>query len=108
MKTAIKSESDLIEYYYINQHMSGDQVAATLGLSQYQVKKHLSQKGLARTRQQATSKAARTMKQKAANVALSAYEMQEFRESEPYRRAITIIHIGYLSLNKMNQNVGAN
>ncbi|MFT6920026.1 MAG: putative ArsR family transcriptional regulator [Cognaticolwellia sp.] len=92
MNTALKSESDLIEYYYINQHMSGDQVAAKLGLSQYQVKKHLSEKGLARTRQQATTKAARTMKQKAANIALSAYDMQELRESGPYRHAITIMH----------------
>jgi biotin operon repressor len=38
MSAAIKSDSDLIEYYYINQHMSGDQVAAKLGLSKYQVK----------------------------------------------------------------------
>jgi predicted transcriptional regulator len=92
MKTAIKSESDLIEYYYINQHMSGDQVAATLGLSPYNVKKYLRGKGIARNRKESTSKAARTLRQKAGNVALSAYEIQELRESRPYRHAITIMH----------------
>jgi predicted transcriptional regulator len=84
--------SDLIEDYYINEHMSVDQVAAKLGLSPYQVKKYLSQKGLARTRQQATSKAVRAMKQKAANVALSAYDMQELRECRVSTLALSLIH----------------
>jgi predicted transcriptional regulator len=84
--------SDLIEDYYINEHMSGDQVAIKLGLSPYQVKKYLSQKGLARTRQQATSKAVRAMKKKAANVALSAYDMQELRECRVSTLALSLIH----------------
>jgi predicted ArsR family transcriptional regulator len=92
MSAAIKSESDLIEYYYIKQHMSGDQVAAKLGLSQYQVKKHLSEKGLTRTRQQATTKAAQTLRQKAANTALSAYDMQELRECRASSLALSLIH----------------
>ncbi|MCT7942424.1 hypothetical protein [Shewanella holmiensis] len=87
--------SDLIEHYYINEHMSGDQVAAKLGLSQYQVKKYLSQKGLSRTRKQATSKAARTMKQKAANTALSHYDIEENRESRPYKIALSIMKSHY-------------
>jgi predicted transcriptional regulator len=84
--------SDLVERYYVNEHMSGDQVATKLGLSPYQVKKYLSQKGLARTRQQATSKAVRAMKQKAANVALSAYDMQELRECRVSTLALSLIH----------------
>ncbi|MCW3171388.1 hypothetical protein [Shewanella subflava] len=92
MNAAVERNSDLIEYYYLQQHMSGDQVAAQLGLTQYQVKKYLSQKGLSRSRKQATSTAARTMKQKAANVALSHYDIQESHESRPYGRALKIMH----------------
>jgi predicted transcriptional regulator len=84
--------SDLIEDYYINEHMSGDQVAAKLGLSQYQVKKYLREKGIARNRKEATSKAARTMRQKAANRALSAYEMKELRECRVSTIALSLIH----------------
>jgi len=83
--------SDLIEDYYINEHMSGDQVAAKLGISQYSVKKYLSQKGLARTRQEATSKAAHTLRQKAANNALSAYDMQELRECRVSTLALSLL-----------------
>lgn len=72
--------------------MSGDQVAATLGLSPYNVKKYLRDKGIARNRTESTSKAAHTLRQKAAKAALSAYEMQELRESGPYSHAITIVH----------------
>jgi predicted transcriptional regulator len=60
--------------------MSGDQVAAYLGLSQYQVKKYLRENGIARSRKESTSKAAHTLRQKAANSALSAYDMQELRD----------------------------
>ncbi|MGI2114434.1 hypothetical protein ACRN9G_12675 [Shewanella frigidimarina] len=92
MSAAIKSQSDLIEYYYINQYMSGDQVAAKLGLSPYNVKKYLRENGIARNRKEATSKAARTMRQKAANNALSAYDLQEQRESRTYSKTLSLIH----------------
>ncbi|UCX03537.1 hypothetical protein [Shewanella glacialimarina] len=87
--------SDLIEDYYINEHMSGVQVAAKLGLSQYQVKKYLRENGLARSRKEATSKAAHTLRQKAANTALSRYDIQENHESRPYKNALNIIHKNY-------------
>tara|TARA_R110002033_G_scaffold102085_2_gene150069 strand:+ start:4839 stop:5132 length:294 start_codon:yes stop_codon:yes gene_type:complete len=92
MSAAIKSQSDLIEYYYINQYMSGDQVAAKLGLSPFNVKKYLRENGIARNRKEATSKAARTMRQKAANNALSAYDLQEQRESRTYSKTLSLIH----------------
>ncbi|MGX9460575.1 hypothetical protein ACWXWU_04950 [Shewanella sp. A14] len=92
MSAAIKSQSDLIEHYYINQYMSGDQVAAKLGLSPYNVKKYLRENGIARNRKEATSKAARTLRQKAANSALSAYDMQELRECRASTIAISLIH----------------
>lgn len=92
MSAAIKSQSDLIEHYYINQYMSGDQVAAKLGLSPFNVKKYLRENGIARNRKEATSKAARTMRQKAANNALSAYDLQEQRESRTYSKTLSLIH----------------
>jgi predicted transcriptional regulator len=92
MNTAVECDSDLIEYYYLQQHMSGDQVAAKLGLSQYQVKKYLRENGMARTRKEATSKAAHTLKQKAANSALSAYDMQELRECRVSTLALSLMH----------------
>ncbi|WP_350431766.1 hypothetical protein ABIS04_16425 [Shewanella sp. H8] len=92
MSAAIDINAELIEHYYTNEHLSGDQVAAKLGLSQYQVKKYLSQKGLARTRKEATSKAARTLRQKAANNALSAYDIQELRECRASTLALSIMH----------------
>ena len=93
MSAAIKSQADLIEHYYINQYMSGDQVAAKLGLSPYNVKKYLRENGIARNRKEATSKAARTMRQKAANNALSAYDLQEQRESRSYSKTLTLLHM---------------
>jgi predicted transcriptional regulator len=92
MNTTIEHKADSIEHCYLQQHMSGDQVAAYLGLSQYQVKKYLRENGMARGRKESTSKAAHTLRQKAANNALSAYDMQELRESRSYGHAITILH----------------
>jgi predicted transcriptional regulator len=92
MNTAIEHKADSIEHCYLQQHMSGDQVAAYLGLSQYQVKKYLLEKGITRTRQEATSQAARTMRQKAANNALSAYDLQEQRESRSYSKTLSLLH----------------
>ncbi|GGP37670.1 hypothetical protein L2703_13720 [Shewanella basaltis] len=89
---AVAQNSDLIEYYYVKQHMSGDQVAAQLGLSQYQVKKYLREHGMARSRTEATSKAAHTLRQKAANNALSAYDMQELRECRVSTLALSLMH----------------
>lgn len=88
---AIKLNTDLIEHYYINEHMSGDQVAAHLGLSQYQVKKYLAQNGIARSRKEATSKAAHTLRQKAANNALSVYDMAELRECRASTLALSLM-----------------
>ena len=88
---AVAQNSDLIEYYYVKQHMSGDQVAATLGLSQYLVKKYLREHGIARSRAEATSKAARTMRQKAANNALSAYDMAELHECRASTLALSLM-----------------
>ena len=92
MNTAIESKTDSIEHYYINEHMSGDQVAAKLGLSPYNVKKYLRQKGIARSKKESTSKAAHTLRQKAANSALSAYDMQELRECRVSTMALSLIH----------------
>jgi predicted transcriptional regulator len=92
MNTAIEHKADSIEHCYLQQHMSGDQVAAYLGLSQYQVKKYLRDNGIARSRKESTSKAAHTLRQKAANSALSAYDMQELRECRASSLALSLIH----------------
>ncbi|MEH6734083.1 MAG: hypothetical protein V7690_05505 [Shewanella sp.] len=92
MNTAIESKADSIEHCYLQQHMSGDQVAAYLGLSQYQVKKYLRDNGIARSRKESTSKAAHTLRQKAANNALSAYDMQELRECRVLTLALSLMH----------------
>jgi predicted transcriptional regulator len=92
MNTAIEHKADSIEHCYLQQHMSGDQVAAYLGLSQYQVKKYLRENGMARGRKESTSKAAHTLRQKAANNALSAYDMQELRECRVSTFALSLIH----------------
>ncbi|WP_351123466.1 hypothetical protein [Shewanella sp. T24-MNA-CIBAN-0130] len=91
MSAAIDINAELIEHYYTNEHLSGDQVAAKLGLSQYSVKKYLRENGKARTRKEATSKAAHTLRQKAANNALSAYDMQELRECRISTLALSLI-----------------
>ncbi|MDP5145504.1 hypothetical protein ORI98_03500 [Shewanella sp. ULN5] len=85
-------QSDLIEHYYLAQHMSYQHVAAKVGISEYQVKRYLTDKGLSRTRKQATSKAARTMRLKAANQAFSHYDIQEQREARGFTKAIELVH----------------
>jgi predicted transcriptional regulator len=102
MNIAIEQKSKLIEHYYISEHMSGDQVAATLGLSPFMVKKYLRQKGLSRNRQEARLKGAATLKSKDSNISSSPYEMQEARESRLSLLALQIIGERHQSLRKVS------
>ena len=84
--------SDLIEHYYLEKQMSYQHVAAKVGISEYQVKRYLTGKGLSRSRKQATSKAARTMRLKAANQAFSHYDIQEQQEAQGFTKVIKLVH----------------
>jgi hypothetical protein len=55
-------------------------------------KKYLRDNGIARSRKESTSKAAHTLRQKAANNALSAYDMQELRECRVLTLALSLMH----------------
>lgn len=102
MNIVIEQKSKLIEHYYISEHMSGDQVAATLGLSPFMVKKYLREKGLSRNRQEARLKCAATLRGKDSNISSSPYEMQEARESRLSLLALQLVGKRHQNLRKVN------